>query len=262
MQKDVFISHSRTDKDLAGRVCGFLEKRGVSCWIAPRDVTPGAVFDEAIIEAIDCAQAMVLILSGQANASAFVKGEVNRAFSKGKTIFAFRVEDIAPSGSLELYLARHQWTDGFSEPLDEKLEHLAAAILALLRRAPERVEIAPRRTEEERDLSDAVRMLVFYARVTYEANAYLTLGSLGIGVVLGYAFWSLAIGAAGFVAAGMVSGAGQLLARALWSRSILKRLRALELSRREIDEIGARLKDYPWTNQRAEHAARALLVDL
>jgi hypothetical protein len=140
MAKDVFISYSSHDKSITNEVCEFIEKRGVACWIAPRDVTPGAVFDEAIIDAIETTQALVLILSGSANESPFVKNEVNRAFAKGKAIFTFRIEGVTPGKSLEFYLARHHWTDGFPPPLEEKLGHLANAILALLGKPAPRVE--------------------------------------------------------------------------------------------------------------------------
>jgi len=141
--KDVFISHSSSDARFANEVCLLLESRGVSCWIAPRDLSPGAVFDEAILDAIDTTQATVLILSANANASPFVKNEVNRAFGKGKMILPFRMEDVLPTGSLEFYLARHQWADGFPPPVEERIGRLASAILALLGRTVPSPEPVP-----------------------------------------------------------------------------------------------------------------------
>ena len=41
MKPLVFISHSSKDKEIAEKVCLFLEANSVPCWIAPRDVTPG-----------------------------------------------------------------------------------------------------------------------------------------------------------------------------------------------------------------------------
>jgi len=117
---------------VATQVCEVLERCGIPCWIAPRDVVAGALWDEAILHAIETTQAMVLILSEHANTSRFVKNEVSLAFSKGKTIFVFRTHDVSPAKSLELYLARHQWSDGFPPPVDEKVNRLAAAIAALL----------------------------------------------------------------------------------------------------------------------------------
>jgi TIR domain len=121
MSKDVFISYSSGDKVIADDICDSLERCGVACWVAPRDIPPGAAFDEAILDAIEETSAFVLILSAGANVSPFVKNEVNRAFAKGKAIF-----------TLEFYLASHHWTDGFPPPLGEKVDRMAAAILALL----------------------------------------------------------------------------------------------------------------------------------
>jgi hypothetical protein len=42
MTRPVFISHSSLDKATADQVCTFLEDQGIVCWIAPRNVPPGA----------------------------------------------------------------------------------------------------------------------------------------------------------------------------------------------------------------------------
>ena len=42
MAHDAFISYSSKDKTIADAVCARLEARGIRCWIAPRDVRPGA----------------------------------------------------------------------------------------------------------------------------------------------------------------------------------------------------------------------------
>ena len=136
MSTDVFISYSTEDQNYADAVCEVLERSGVRCWIAPRDVMPGAEWDESILEAIEKAQVFVLILSARANESPFVKTEVNRAFANRKTIVTFRVEDVLPGRSLELYLARHHWTDGFPPPLAARVDRLAAAVQALLGNSP------------------------------------------------------------------------------------------------------------------------------
>ena len=47
MKADVFISHSSKDKHVADAICAVLERRGLRCWIAPRDVTPGASWGAA-----------------------------------------------------------------------------------------------------------------------------------------------------------------------------------------------------------------------
>jgi TIR domain-containing protein len=151
MPRDVFVSYSRDDERIAQEVCELLELRGLKCWICFRDVAPGAQWDEAILDAIEECHAFLLILSAHANASGFVKNEVNRAFAKGKTIFTFRVEDVMPGRSLELYLARHHWTDGFPPPVKDKVDRIASAIIDLLDEsaAPQNFPTVEAKTQEE-----------------------------------------------------------------------------------------------------------------
>jgi hypothetical protein len=52
MAHDVFISHSSKDKLAADAACAVLEGEGIRCWIAPRDITPGAEWSASIIDAI------------------------------------------------------------------------------------------------------------------------------------------------------------------------------------------------------------------
>jgi succinyl-CoA synthetase alpha subunit len=63
--------------------------------MAPRDVRPGAQYADAIVRAINEAKGMVLVLSGSAVASDHVAREVERAASKRKPIFAFRIDSAA-----------------------------------------------------------------------------------------------------------------------------------------------------------------------
>ena len=85
MAHDVFISHSEKDKTIADAVCAKLEAEGIRCWIAPRDVMPGREWSECIIEAIKQARVMVLVFTSNANDSAQVRKEVERAFNHGVT---------------------------------------------------------------------------------------------------------------------------------------------------------------------------------
>ena len=128
--RHLFTSYSRQDAAIANSVCVYMESRGVTCWIAPRDVNPGADFDEVILDAIDASVGVLLILSRRSNMSRFVQSELNRAFAKGKRIFTLRIEDVAPSRQLELYLARQQWLDAFPPPMEERLDRLVAAVLS------------------------------------------------------------------------------------------------------------------------------------
>ena len=91
MASDVFVSHSIKDKAVAEAIMARLEADSVTCWIAPRDVVPGADWGESIIDAIESSRIMVLIFSRNADASPQIKREVERAVNKGVYIIPFRV---------------------------------------------------------------------------------------------------------------------------------------------------------------------------
>jgi hypothetical protein len=126
--RDVFISHSKADSLAAEEVCAVLEGRGFSCWIAPRDVAPGSNYAEEILDAIEETRATVLILSANSNASVHVRHEIERAVSKGKTVFPVRVEDVKPARSIELFVSAAQWIDAFHPSVAEGATRLADAL--------------------------------------------------------------------------------------------------------------------------------------
>ena len=49
---NIFISHSTIDGKLANYLCESFESRGLSCWIAPRNITPGEEWATSITNAI------------------------------------------------------------------------------------------------------------------------------------------------------------------------------------------------------------------
>jgi acyl-CoA reductase-like NAD-dependent aldehyde dehydrogenase len=57
---DVFVSYASQDVAVADAIVGALEKNGIKCWIAPRDVTPGSQYADEIVGAINDAKVLVL----------------------------------------------------------------------------------------------------------------------------------------------------------------------------------------------------------
>jgi tetratricopeptide (TPR) repeat protein len=129
---DVFISYSPQDKLTADAACAVLEAEGIRCWIAPRDVTPGSEWSESIIDAIAEVRAFVLVFSGHANESGQIRREVERAVHHGIPIIPLRIEDIAPTKSLEYFISTPHWLDAFSPPLQQHLAHLAQVLHTVL----------------------------------------------------------------------------------------------------------------------------------
>jgi hypothetical protein len=132
MGHDVFISYSKLDKPTADALCATMESHGIRCWIAPRDVVPGADWGEAIVKAIGGCRVMVLIFSSHANSSRQVRREVQRAFERELTVIPFRVENVAPVEALEYYIGPVHWLDALTPPLEKHLQSLAAQVQRLL----------------------------------------------------------------------------------------------------------------------------------
>jgi predicted ATPase len=138
MSAAVFISHSSADKGLSDDIRSDLEARGVTCWIASRDVPPGANFGEAIIRAMSQARVMVLVLSRNADRSDEIKKEVVLAGQKGVIIIPLRVENVSPTGALQYELGTRQWIDLFVDRAAgiERLVQQVEAVVATPRPLP------------------------------------------------------------------------------------------------------------------------------
>ena len=61
--RTAFISYASQDAAVANAVVGALEHAGLTCWIAPRDVVPGALYADEIVRAINESSLVVLVLS-------------------------------------------------------------------------------------------------------------------------------------------------------------------------------------------------------
>lgn len=136
MAHDVFISYSHQDKPFADAVCSSLEGDGIRCWIAPRDVLPGADWTESILAALVGCRAVVLVFSTHANQSIQVRREVERAVNKGKIIVPFRVENVLPAGSLEYTLSTTHWLDAITPPLEQHLRTLRSTLRGFFAEVP------------------------------------------------------------------------------------------------------------------------------
>ena len=136
MAQDVFISYSQPDRDCAFELLARLEGQGIQCWIAPRDIAPSADWAAAIMDGISAARVMILVFSASSNQSPQVRREVERAVHKQLSILPFRIEDVLPSKSLELFLSVQHWMDAFPPPREPHYARLAAHLKTQLAAEP------------------------------------------------------------------------------------------------------------------------------
>src|ERR1700759_396379 len=107
----LFTSHASQDAELANRLVLECEQRDFPCWIAPRDVEPGAPYAAEIVRGIDECHALILILSAHAIASSHVRRELELAASKQRRILALRVDAAPLSGAFQYFLNESQWIE-------------------------------------------------------------------------------------------------------------------------------------------------------
>ncbi|MCX6255353.1 MAG: SUMF1/EgtB/PvdO family nonheme iron enzyme [Bacteroidia bacterium] len=132
MAHDVFISYSNKDKNVADAVCSIMEKNEIRCWIAPRDITPGTSFAEAIIDGIKGSKVFVLVYSSNSNQSHQVIKKVDRAVNHGLAIIPLRLEDVPMSKQLEYYVSDVHWLDALTPPLEKHINKLCKVVQMLL----------------------------------------------------------------------------------------------------------------------------------
>ncbi len=125
---NIFISHSTLDKGLADYLCNAFEERGLSCWIAPRDIVPGAEWAVSITNAIAQADVLFVLYSKNSVKSTQVTKEIGIADRKGKYILPYKIDDTEPEGAFDYYLTGCQWVVVDPTLGDYKIDELCEII--------------------------------------------------------------------------------------------------------------------------------------
>jgi hypothetical protein len=129
--RSVFISHASKNFKVADSIRDILEARGVSCWIAPRDIQPGKQYGTSIIDGISNSSVFLLLLTEESNLSPAVQNEVERAFGYQKTIIPVRISDVKPGKEIEFFVSNAQWVDAIYQPLKRRMDEVAAIVQAI-----------------------------------------------------------------------------------------------------------------------------------
>jgi TolB-like protein len=130
---DVFVSYASQDASVANAIVAALERNGLRCWIAPRDVPPGTLYADVIIRAINGTKVLVLVLSENSVSSPHVGKEIERASAKGRPIIALRTDAKPLTPALEYFLSESQWIDvgtGGPEAAESKLVEAVRRLIA------------------------------------------------------------------------------------------------------------------------------------
>lgn len=179
----IFISHASKNFKIADEVRSLLEERGISCWIAPRDIPPGGKYGALIVDAIADCTVVVLLLTDEANRSLPVENEIENAFRNQKTIVPIRLRDIKPSKGLEFFVSNAQWVDAFVSPLKNRVDQIVNIVHALEfnKELPNiQPEVPTLLGRAERQLERALRHKVLSASIAFGVLALLSGATLSV----------------------------------------------------------------------------------
>jgi curved DNA-binding protein CbpA len=136
---EVFISHSSCNRERASALRTELAAHGISCWMAPDDISIGQTWEDAITEAISTASVFVILWSRYSQSSLQVKRELSLAASQEKLIIPLRLDDEEPRGAFAYYLTNTHWTQLNSSTIGQCCISIKEQILSLEPRPPVRL---------------------------------------------------------------------------------------------------------------------------
>lgn len=128
MPRRVFISHASVNATLARAICQAFEVRGITCWIAPRDVAHDGTYGTEIVKGVREADVFLLLLTEAAAQSEAVEREAERAFHYQKRIIPVVIGHAEPGPRLEFYIAGRQLVPCPSSPDEAFLSELAQLV--------------------------------------------------------------------------------------------------------------------------------------
>jgi len=209
----VFISYASADRLYADAIVDMLEESGVPCWIAARDIPPGASWPNAIADAVARCGLVLLVFSEASDQSREVLHELALADRDSKAVLPVRIRN-EPSKGTAFFVTSVQWFDAWEQPISTYKEALVAAVQGKVREAgtertmPVRVPPRPdpawrQRIHQWMRRSAGVAVIAILLTLLLQLFFYAT----GTALLRGVSFWLVL----------MVSGLVAWVVKFLWS---------------------------------------------
>lgn len=131
MKKQVFISYSSKEQNIAYEIKNALESHGISCWMAPESIPSGSDYASEIPQGIDEAIVLTLLLSDASQSSCWVEKEVLRAVSNGKIVIPFMISKCDIGQKFGFILSNIQRLDAYNA-YEENLNKLAQIVRGII----------------------------------------------------------------------------------------------------------------------------------
>lgn len=128
MGKEIFVSYTQADKQVAYDIVDYLEQQGKTCFVAPRDITPGMSYANCLVEAMHNCETAILVFSEVTNQSEHVLNEVEILFDKRKKIIPFLLEDVTFNDDMKYYLSRKQHVIAYDGEYQESFPEILDAM--------------------------------------------------------------------------------------------------------------------------------------
>jgi len=129
---DIFISYSTLDSGYARDIQEYLERNGIPCWIAPRDIPSGSNYTKEIPVAIKSCRVFLLLLTKNAQQSQWVLKELDSAVNERKVIIPMVLDDSPLSDEFGFLLSGAQRHPSYPFSV-EVLTSLKNRILSIVR---------------------------------------------------------------------------------------------------------------------------------
>ncbi len=123
-----FISHAHQYSSIAQEICHRLEENGISCWIAPRNITSGD-WAGSIIDGLSRADIFIFIVGEYSISSPECLKELTEATHTCSYIIPFKVDNTDLSPKMRYHLAPAHWLDASKPPLEQRIDELLQRVL-------------------------------------------------------------------------------------------------------------------------------------
>lgn len=156
--KEVFISYTTSDKATADMIVDYLEKHGIDCFIAPRDIEGGANYAKRLVKALEECLLVLLVASEKTNESDHVLNEVDIMIDKKKPVLPVFIEEYELNDELRYYIGRKQRIMAVE---NEFSTYLPAILSAVEERLPKKEKPAPEPVAEVEEATHQHTKTVF-----------------------------------------------------------------------------------------------------
>ncbi len=187
----IFISYSRKDVGTVDQIVSRLKNLGFEVWIDRENIKGGELWRVEIVEAIDNAEAFVLMLSPFSAASDNVRKEVDLAESANRKLFPVKLATVTLPPQLRYQLAGIQLIDFGKDP-EGKFNELVEVLQAHQKQVAESKKAETTKQAEvviggvnlaKFGQKEQEKLLNYIAEITATPRANLSLANLSAGSV-------------------------------------------------------------------------------